>query len=755
MSLKKTIKTFGIDTFGWYDEIPYVWAEKDSKENPTLTNIRNFSQELWGLYIKNKVSFKFATQSEMYTDSVHNAIVAFNEDAIHIDNLEHRDLFYTFYKDLIIRGFADHAKRELGSFSTAYNARTVWSDHELDIWVKREVPHRIKEAQEILRHCNDTVTLGNYLLRNPDEEVEDPNNNQDFDNFVYTDAITAIGLQTLETKEICMNIGIEGVNKYMLHVNNIKSNVVLDPGYRNEPAVVSECTLELWYGMCQHYARAKILKSWPGWADIFDADDKTFGPQQTDMARYVKGSSPHNSEMRRFVRGLLWNLRMPKDQHINLVPNKNFQAAYDLAKEWWPVITASSFDNFTHIAAVTDFLEDLQSVISTKEKIRDKKDKTPNPINPDGHGMKADPRSGHKYLPTREASKIGTNDGNRINVLPERNQTGAKEKEQESKLTIFTKPTVWSSLPTHQLGTNLKHKGIERSLDEYKAESIKVQRITRSKIAEMISGATWFVPLPPPGEYGQLQGQLDEGSLSNFAAFGDPHIFSTPPESGRGHIAIGIVVDASGSMSSTNTRDSNGNYVDYNAMQEVCSFLGGFRDAISRSANITMDAYAYHSDHTTQFASCFNVHFEDADYQSFLNAKDSNGAHINRWSAPMQCCVMRPLHTDDDLLYTAPAGSTPTAEAIAAIESRLRQQHPDATRFILVLTDGAPNDVAAVRTIVNSLDTPVFCVGINTYSEALKGQYNPGHYFLIEKPEEVAQIACDLVQGIGQALNNA
>ena len=116
---------------------------------------------------------------------------------------------------------------------------------------------------------------------------------------------------------------------------------------------------------------------------------------------------------------------------------------------------------------------------------------------------------------------------------------------------------------------------------------------------------------------------------------------------------------------------------------------------------------------------------------------------------------MRPLHTDDDLLYTAPAGATPTAEAISGMESRLRQQHPDATRFILVLTDGAPNDIQAVHTIVKSLDTPVFCVGINTSSESLKGQYNPGHYFLIESPEQVAKIACDLVQGIGQALNNA
>lgn len=753
--LKKTLKTFAIDTFGWYDEVPYVWAEKDSKENPTLTNIRNFSQELWGLYIKNKVSFKFADQSEMYTDSVHNAIVSFDKSRTSITNSEHRDIFFSFYKDLIVRGFAKHAQRELDSFATSYNARSVWSEEELDTWVKREVPHRIKEAKELLKSQTDTVTLGNYLLRNPDEGFDADVTTQRFDNYTYTDAVTAIGLQTLETKGICMNIGIDGIDRYITHVNNINSSVVLEPGYRNEPAVVSECTLELWYGMCQHYARAKILKSWPGWHDIFQADDDTFGPMESEMARYVKGSSPHNSEMRRFIRGLLWNLRMPKDQHMNLVPNKNFQAAYDLAKEWWPIITATSFDNFTHITAVTDFMQDLQSVISTKEKIRDKKDKTPDPINPDGHGMKADPRGGRKYLPSRESTKLGGNEGNRINVSPERLQTGEKQKEKEIGLTVFIKPTVWSSLPTHQLGTNLRHKGTECSLDEYKKDSIKAQRVTRTKIAEMISGATWFVPLPPPGEYGQLQGQLDEGSLSNFAAFSDPHIFSTPPELGRGHIAIGIVVDASGSMGCSCTQDSQGNYADYNALQEVCSFLGGFRDAISRSANITMDAYAYHSDHTVQLSQCFNVHFEDTEFQSWLKVKDDKGNYPNRWSAPSHCCVMRPLNTDDDLLYTAPAGSTPTAEAISAMESRLRQQHPDATRLILVLTDGAPNDQIAVRTVVSSLDTPVFCVGINTYSEALKGQYNPGHYFLIESPEQVARIACDLVQGIGQALNNA
>ena len=762
MSLKKTLASFDIDTFGWYDEIPYVWAEKDSKENPTLTNIRNFSQELWGLYIKNKVSFKFANYEEMYGDSVHNAFLMFNDAATIIPHETHRELLFNYYKELIIRGHTNHANVEITGFASSYNLRaksTSWTEEELEAWVQREIPKRIKERQELLKSETDTVTLGNYLLRNPDEEFEADVPFQRFDNYTYTDAITAIGLQTLETKGICMNIGTEGVAKYITHVNNINATVVLNPGYRNEPAVVSECTLELWYGMCQHHARAKILNSWPGWADIFEADDETFGPEQPEMARYVKNSSPHNSELRRFVRGLLWNLRMPKDEHVNLIPNKGFQPAYDLAKEWWPVITAASFDNATHFATLTDFMQDMQSVLSTKEKIRDKKDKTPNPIDPAGHGIKVDPRPGNKYLPDKESKKISHNEGNRINVLPQKVSTEKDKQLEEVGLTIFTKPTIWSSISTIHLDPELNFKGNGESLDDYMTTSLLAQQRSRNKISEMVSGATWFVPLPPPADHGQLQGQLDEGSLSNFAAFGDPHIFSAPPEQGRGHIAIGIVVDASGSMG-YKRRDFNYNsneYIwnDYNIMQEICSFLGGFRDAISRSVNITMDAYAYHADRTIHVAENPNIHFEDGEYQSWLSAKDDKGNQTNRWSAPHTCCVMRPLNTDDDLLFTGPDGSTPTAEAISAIESRLRQQHPDATRFILVLTDGAPNDIPAVRTVVSSLETPVFCVGINTSSEALKGQYNPGHYFLIDTPEQVAQIACDLVQGIGQALNNA
>lgn len=166
MSLKKTLAAFDIDPFGWYDEVPYVWSTKDSKENPTLTNIRNFSQELWGLYIKNRTGFKFADQAEMYTDSVHNAILSFIQHATNITKSEHRSLAFDFYKDMVVRGFVQHATKELHSLNQAYGERQVyaWDDKELDTWIRNQVTHRIKEAKEFLKTDSDTVTLGNYLL---------------------------------------------------------------------------------------------------------------------------------------------------------------------------------------------------------------------------------------------------------------------------------------------------------------------------------------------------------------------------------------------------------------------------------------------------------------------------------------------------------------------------------------------------------------------------------------------------------------
>jgi hypothetical protein len=169
-----------------------------------------------------------------------------------------------------------------------------------------------------------------------------------------------------------------------------------------------------------------------------------------------------------------------------------------------------------------------------------------------------------------------------------------------------------------------------------------------------------------------------------------------------------------------------------------------------------MEAFAYHSSWTAHALNNPYKETEDPDIKTRLMQTGNHKTDfINISPNERHCCVMRPLNTDNDLLYTSPTGGTPTESAIAAMESRLRVNHPDSARFILVLTDGEPDSKDAVRKVVNSLDTPVFCVGIDTNSDALKGQYNPGHYFLIESPEQVAQIACELVQGIGQALNNA
>lgn len=763
MSLKKTIAAFDIDTFGWYDETPYELFRKDSKSNAAMNNIRNFSQELWGLYIKNKTDFVFGDEADLYQNSIDNTFTEFHRTCKDVKDPWCLEAIYNRYKSYALKGWQAGASREAHAFRISYEPRAhyaypPYSPDTLKNYYTKWFEERNEESKKSEAQINEQVTLGNFLLQaaeRPTVDTDDERDLQQYDNFTYTDAITAVGLEALETKGICLNVGPVGIDLYMDHHANTSNNVLNNPGFRNHEFVVSDCTVQLWYGMCQQQARAKILHKWPGWSDIFASQDETFAPETKAMAQYVKGPSPHNSELRRFCRGLSWNLRMPKDQHVNLVPSKQFQPAYDKAKELWPTIIAASFDGPSHFQAVTQLIRELSQLLSTKEKIREKKINTPNPV--DTSGLDGEPVNKDKFLNNKETNRLTADGGNSIDVDPRDPSTqGARKEEEEHEITLFLAPTKWDQLDKTK--TNCELDPVTSSsynlLSEYELKSRVAQKFTRQKVEEVISGATWFVPLPPPSDHGQLQGQLDEGSLSNFAAFKDPHIFSTPPEQGRGHIAIGIIVDSSGSMSSrSNWEDDKHNY---NCMQEVCSFLGGFRDAISRSPNITMEAFAYHSSWTAHALNNPNKETEDPDIKvRLMQTGKHNNDFINILPNERHCCVMRPLNTDNDLLFTSPTGGTPTASAIAAMESRLRVNHPDSARFILVLTDGEPDSKDAVRKVVNSLDTPVFCVGIDTNSDALKGQYNPGHYFLIESPEQVAQIACELVQGIGQALNNA
>jgi hypothetical protein len=47
----------------------------------------------------------------------------------------------------------------------------------------------------------------------------------------------------------------------------------------------------------------------------------------------------------------------------------------------------------------------------------------------------------------------------------------------------------------------------------------------------------------------------------------------------------------------------------------------------------------------------------------------------------------------------------------------------------------------------------VFCVGINVDASTLQAQYNVGHWFVVDSPLKAADVAADLVRGIGQSLN--
>jgi hypothetical protein len=252
---------------------------------------------------------------------------------------------------------------------------------------------------------------------------------------------------------------------------------------------------------------------------------------------------------------------------------------------------------------------------------------------------------------------------------------------------------------------------------------------------------------------------LDEGSLLNLAAFNDPRIFSIPPEAGHGQIAIAVVLDSSSSMSlnvyPTEINLATHKYEpSHNVMQEALAFLAGLKDGLARASNVSLSSFAY----------CSGCVADDSDY--FVHTKSDPSA-----DSSIPVCSMRRLDTDSALLYSYPTGGTPSATAIKSASDYLFAHHPDATKIIIHLTDGAPcggvedpyhnqepfaDGISSVRHIVDNIPIPVFTVGFGFGIDAqtLRQQYNHDKWFKVESPLDAVPVACQLITGIGQCLAN-
>jgi len=686
--LRKVIDSFDIDAYGWFD----MPSEPGSMGTSHIQALTQPAEDVWSLWVKTPTTFAFDTNTS-YTvlDTANNLFGILwqryrNDPAYNSKTLQrallHKALFYIQ---------KNHALFSLDDFERAVEDH---SDFE---------------------KVNDCVVLPNYLLAPRTLEKVG-------DHYLLADAITGHGLEALEAlRQVIPPLCLEGLQTLTL----LRSSCNLDPdpatpNLRNRDAVIASCTLDIWWATQIQKIRNHILATWPGWSDIFAAQDTVSLPETDTMQSHVSKKSPTRSDLRRFCMAMAWNLN---PHNTRLTFPRSFKSAYDTAVAAWPKILATPDDDGLKLRAISDLVKTLAITLNTDEEL-------------------------NKRFSVNTGSNFNNLDGtiskfrghilNGKSSVVEAKPTTEEDNSNPIVPGVILPPPDW----------------IRNRCKVYAKDSTECQAKYRKQIADQISASAWFVPNPPPLEHGNLDGQLDEGNLLRYAAFSDPNIFSVRPESGAGQIAIGVLVDSSGSM---NRHLDN---VPHNLLQLACAFVGGLRDGLARNPNVKVESFAFDSRVLNPSSPCYRGNVGDL-YMASGFRED------------LAACALRRLDTDDDLLNTQPGGGTPTASALFTLDQHLTHMYPEAQRIIIILTDGEPcggvehpympaveitrrffETEDEVRKLVSAIPTPVFCVGIGVDTKTLNRQYNVGHSFAVESPLDAVPIACNLVRGIGQSLNS-
>lgn len=686
--LRKVIDSFDIDAYGWFD-MPSEPGSMGTSHTQLLTQP---AEDVWSLWVKTPTTFAFNENASFTVlDTAHNLFGILwqrcrNDPAYNSKDLQrillHKALFYIQ---------KSHALFSLDDFERAVG------DHSN------------------FEKVNDAVVLPNYLLAPRTLEKVG-------DHYLLADAITGHGLEALEAlRQVIPPLCLKGLQT--LELLRSSCNLYPDPAtpnLRNRDAVIAACTLDIWWATQIQKIRSHILATWPGWSDIFAAQDTVSLPEAESMQSHVSKKSPTRSDLRRFCMAMAWNLN---PNNTRLTFPRSFKSAYDTAVTAWPNILITIDDEGFKLRAIWDLVKTLATTLNTDEELtkRFTVNTGSNFTNLDGTISKFRSHILNGKSPTVEA-KPTTEEDNSNPIVPG----------------VILPPPDWT-----RNGCKL-----------YAKDSGMCQAKYRKQIADQISASAWFVPNPPPLEHGNLDGQLDEGNLLRYAAFSDPNIFSIRPESGAGQIAIGVLVDASGSMNCT-FHDTP-----YTLLQLACAFVGGLRDGLARNPNVKVESFAFDSRVLNPSSPGYRNNVGDL-YMAPRLRED------------LAACALRRLDTDDDLLKTQPGGGTPTASALFTLDQHLTHMHPEAQRIIIILTDGEPcgavehpympptpvaerffENEDEVRKLVSAISTPVFCVGIGVDTTTLNRQYNVGHSFAVESPLDAVPIACNLVRGIGQSLNS-
>lgn len=720
---RKVLDNFDIDTSGWWKE--FDTTDENLPMGEVMHSLTKPAADIWSLWVKRNTEFKFVPPMEMRTHSLiyksQNILNVFDE----INSFRFRTPpLQSPSEEEIIRNcliMEDHG-RPVYSMSMYL--------HEVPALLHAFTdPTKSNEANE------PSVFIPNYLISQ--DTVNKIN-----DNYLLTDAITGVGLEAACASHLILPQMGEAGLRTLVH---LECKLTPDPDQKVQPSqrdiLHADCTLDIWWALQVGNVRSHILSKWPGWFDIFVAQDKVTLPGAETMQSLISTRSKLRSELRRFCMAISWNLN-PNRERLKFPAS--MRKAYDFAVSYWPSVMALPEAKGARLAGISKFVTQLFDHLNSDEE-RPKR-------NTDRSGSDRTNLHGNHHRTSRRAR--GEEARTSVVQVEQRSLDGRNGGSKSTNYMVtgaIVPPINWRSALTRLDSGNEHDEYLASLLREHHDSSRKFHDNFRKEIADEISASAWFVPNPPPLEHGNLDGVLDEGNLLRYAAFSDPNIFSVRPESGAGQIALGVLIDASASM------NSHVSYKNFSttSMIAACGFVGGLRDGLYRNPNVHMHAFTFSG-------IPYSTHNMEP-----INALSSTNI-VNK---ERSICLMRTLQNDDDLLFSKPEGSTPTSIAISTLNNHLAELYPNAQRVILILTDGEPgssvqdpfqqpdetrvfnDNNAEVRKVVSSIDTPVFCVGINCNDSKLSEQYNTGHWFSVDSPMGAVKVAADLVRGIGQSLN--
>lgn len=739
--LRKLIDNFDISSLDWDLDTPNPdYGGTDiAHQNFVTTHITTPACNTWSLWVRNPTTFDFVDPTQYDFQNIESLIPLLCKmfQSKTIKDLPPTEIskFIRAYLDWCNPG---HKKGSI--FGRRFiNDSTLYVD---------EVLNSITRAQHRLPTDNDHPAIRHILLPNslinPKTIAKIP------DIFQLTDATTALGLEKLETfSTILPPLGVSGCILLSslfdkANTQNPTNQIMSSSTYRPSVAVIADITLSLWWTLQHAAVRKNILAAWPGWVELFIAEDTLLHPSFKTMSAAVLKKSPTRSALRRFCMQIAWNLN-PHNTKIPYSPH--LKPVLDKARQAWPGITNAPDDLGAKLQAVYDFVNSLH--LNCEEEPQKRTSAKP-PVN---EGLLRGPRTAGDFSNNTTRARKNAN-LHTVTVDPTTAPSDLVTNPPPPPALILP-PTNWNK--PHNLDLD-SGEAIKARFQEWRAEhdtARKYQQQHRQAIADQISAAAWFVPAPPPSEHNQLSGLLDEGNLLNFAAFADPKIFSASPELGYGDIVLGILIDASGSMASTPKSISENESV--SCLDAAACFVGGVRDGLSRHPNVHIQAYTYNG-----------IEPHHPDYQKMY--PELKTCQLTNRSGSI--CVLHRLDTDDDLWHVTAEGGTPTAPALLSLHNHLELTYPNARHLILILTDGAPcgtvchphfssstsnnyyqDNEKGVHKVVTSISTPVFCVGLDVSPTVLAQQYNKDHSFVVSSPLEATSVACNLVQAIGKTLS--